>query len=111
MISKLSSASPTGSNFAWHVEHDFDFVCSAMRSRIVFAPRISGSTAGTLGGGGGGGSPIRCFMIHAPRITGEVVVPFDVTRMIAPCVSKPPYGLPAGSGAFRIREPVTGGNS
>ena len=89
----------------------FDFVCSASRSRMVFAPRMSGSTAGTLGGGGGGGWPMSRSMTQAPRTTGEVVVPFALTFKIAACVSRPPKGLPAGSATLRMAEPLSGGSS
>ena len=46
---------------------------------MVVAPRMSGSTAGTLAGGGGEGLPRMRDMIHAPRFTGDVVVPLAVT--------------------------------
>jgi len=47
-------------------------------------------------------------MIHAPRTTGEVVVPFAVTFKMAACVRSPPYGLSGGSGTLRSAEPVRG---
>ena len=73
------------------------------------APRMSGSTAGTLAGGGGGGSPMMRSMTQAPRTTGEVVVPLLVTLRIAAWVRRPPSGLPAGSETLRIAEPWSGG--
>jgi hypothetical protein len=77
---------------------------------MVVAPRVSGSTAGTLGGGGGGGWPSRRSMIQAPRITGDVVVPLAVIFRMLACVSRPPRGLSAGSFTGRIATPSTGGN-
>ncbi len=74
---------------------------------MVLAPRMSGSTAGTAAGGLGGGSPTMFFMIQAPRITGEVVVPLAVTFMIAPWVINPPWGLHSGNGALRSPDPST----
>jgi len=70
---------------------------------------MSGSTAGMLGGGGGGGLPINRSMTQAPRVTGEVVVPFAVTFRTAACVSRPPRTLPSGSGTRRTSTPFTGG--
>ena len=78
---------------------------------MLVAPRISGSTAGTFSGGGGGRSPSSRVITHAPRFTGEVEVPLAVTLRIAPCVSKPPRGEPAGRGTGRTAEPLTGGSS
>src|SRR5687768_11535363 len=48
-------------------------------SRIVVAPRISGSIPPVLGGSGGVGVPRIFSSTHTPRSTGEVVVPFAVT--------------------------------
>ena len=59
-------------------------------------------------GGFGGGCPIRRSMIHAPRTTGDVAVPFEVIFRIAAWVSRPPYGLLSGSCTLRIVEPVSG---
>ena len=42
--------------------------------------RLSGSIASTPEGGGGISNPMIRSMTHLPRITGEVVVPFAVTR-------------------------------
>ena len=74
---------------------------------MVVAPRVSGSTAGTLGGGGGGGWPRMRSMIHAPRSTGEVVVPLAVTLSTLACVIRPPRGLSAGSATRRSATPST----
>ena len=49
---------------------------------------------------------------HAPRTTGEVVVPFAVTFSTAACVSTPPRtdpGPASGSGTVRIATPSTPG--
>ena len=75
---------------------------------MLVAPRISGSTAGTVSGGGGGGSPSSRAITQAPRFTGEVEVPLAVTFKMAPCVSRPPRGEPAGRGTSRTAEPLTG---
>ena len=64
--------------------------CLASCSRIVVAPRTSGSTAGTLDGGGSGGRPSSRSITNAPRGTGEVVVPLAVIFRIDACVIKPP---------------------
>ena len=48
--------------------------CLSSCWRMVTAPRMSGSTAGTFGGGGAGGVPRMRSSTHAPRTTGEVVV-------------------------------------
>ena len=44
-------------------------------------------------------------MIQAPRSTGDVEVPLAVTFKIAPCVSRPPSGLPFGTATRRIAAP------
>src|SRR5438874_7469520 len=54
MTSKVSRAKPAGSILAWHALHVSSERCLSSCWRIVTAPRISGSMAGTLGGGGGG---------------------------------------------------------
>ena len=51
---------------------------------------------------------MRRLITHAPRFTGEVVVPLLVTFNTAPWVSRPPYGLPAGLGTARRADPATG---
>jgi hypothetical protein len=79
MTSKLSRAKPGGSIFTWHDAQLSWVRCLSSCWRIVAAPRMSGSTAGTLFGGGGGGWPKMRSIIQAPRTTGEVVVPFAVT--------------------------------
>ena len=101
--------SPRGSILAWQAAQVCSVRCLSSCSRMVVAPRVSGSTAGTLGGGGGGGWPRMRSMIHAPRRTGEVVVPLAVTLSTLACVSRPPRGLSAGSGTRRSATPSTGG--
>ncbi len=54
---------------------------------MVVAPRVSGSMAGTLLGGGGIALPKMRSLIHAPRTTGDVVVPLAVTLSTLACVS------------------------
>ena len=53
---------------------------------MVVAPRMSGSTAGTLAAAAAAALPRMRSMIHAPRSTGEVVVPFAVTFSTLACV-------------------------
>ena len=79
MGSKHSRAKPGGSILLWQTAHDAICRCLASCSRIVVVPRMSGSTAGTLGGGGGLGRPMMFLSTQLPRITGEVVVPLAVT--------------------------------
>ena len=62
-----------------------------------------------MGGGGGGFWPRMRSMIHAPRRTGDVVVPFAVTLSTAACVRNPPRGLSLGNGVRRKATPCTGG--
>ena len=69
--------------------------------RIVTAPRMSGSTASTVGGGGGVSSPRMRSVIQWPRSTGEVVVPLAVTFRTLACVITPPRRLSAGSFTLR----------
>jgi len=64
---------------------------------------------GTPGGGGGGFCPRMRSMIHAPRSTGDVVVPLAVTLSTAACVMSPPRGLSAGNGIRRKATPGTDG--
>ena len=45
---------------------------------------------GTFGGGGLGGRPTMFRSTHAPRTTGEVLVPLAVTFSTLACVSTPP---------------------
>ena len=111
MTSKFSKAKPTGSNLAWQAAQVFDAVCLASNARMVVAPRMSGSTAGTLFGGGGGGWPSSFSMIQTPRSTGEVVVPFAVCFISAAWVMSPPYGLPFGKATRCMAEPLTRGRS
>ena len=76
---------------------------------MVTAPRMSGSTAGTLGGGGGVSMPRMRSMIQSPRSTGEVVVPLAVTLSTLACVIRPPRALSGGSVTRRIAAPCTPG--
>ena len=92
---------------AWQEAHSAAFRCWSSCSRIVTAPRRSGSTAGTSDGGGGAGLPRRRSSTHAPRVTGDVVVPFAVTFRTAAWVRNPPRGLPGGSCTRRIFGPLT----
>jgi len=71
--------------------------------RIVVAPRVSGSSAGTLGGGGCGGFPNSRVIIQTPRLTGEVVVPFAVTFKTLAWVSNPPRLLAGGNFTGRAK--------
>ena len=73
------------------------------------APATSGSMAGTSGGGGSGGRPTIFRCTHAPRFTGEVVVPLAVTFSTLACVRMPPRWQPAGSGTRRTAAPATPG--
>src|SRR2546430_14265040 len=57
ITSKFSSANPAGSIFAWQAAQLCRVRCLSSCWRIVTAPRMSGSMAGTLGGGGGGFLP------------------------------------------------------
>ena len=101
MTSKLSRAKPGGSILAWQAAHDARCRCLASCSRIVVAPRMSGSTASTSGGGLGGGVPRMRSSTHAPRRTGEVVVPLAVTFSTLAIVSTPPRWLSGGSSTLR----------
>ena len=76
---------------------------------MVTAPRMSGSTAFTVGGGGRVSMPRIRSVIQWPRITGEVVVPLAVTLSTLACVIRPPRGLSGGSVDLRIATPVTPG--
>src|SRR5438270_188495 len=51
MTSNDSSAKPGGSIFAWHEAQAATERCLSSCSRMVFAPRTSGSIAGMVGGG------------------------------------------------------------
>src|SRR5204863_9899902 len=99
-----------GSILAWQALHVSSERCLSSCWRIVTAPRISGSIAGTLGGGGGGFWPRMRSIIHAPRNTGEVVVPLAVTFSTAAWVINPPRTLSFGSDTLRKATPSTGGN-
>src|SRR2546429_3131981 len=79
MTSKLSRANPGGSILTWQVAHSASCRCLASCSRIVVAPRMSGSTASTSTVGLGGGVPRMRSSTHAPRRIGDVVVPLAVT--------------------------------
>ena len=103
----MSDKAAARARIAWQAAQDLTSRCLASWSRMVVAPRVSGSTAGTLGGGGGGGSPRMRSMIHAPRITGEVVVPLAVTFSTVAWVSSPPRTLSAGSFTGRSSTPST----
>ena len=48
MTSKLSSAKPGGSIFAWQAAQVSLSLCLAKSSRMVLAPRVSGSTPRAL---------------------------------------------------------------
>ena len=109
MTSKLSRAKPAGSILAWQALQVSCVRCLASCSRIVMAPRISGSIAGTLAGGGGGGLPKSRVVIQAPRLTGEVVVPFAVTFNVLACVRKPPRTESFGKFTGRTATPSTFG--
>ena len=101
MTSKLSRAKPGGSILAWQRRTTPICRCLASCSRIVVAPRMSGSTAGTPAGGFGGGVPRMRSSTHAPRRTGEVVVPLAVTFSTLAIVSTPPRWLSGGSVTLR----------
>ena len=90
MGSKLSRAKPGGSIFLWQLAQLSTLRCFASCSRMVVAPRMSGSMASTSGGGFGGGVPRMRSSTQEPRMMGEVVVPFAVTFKMLPIVSKPP---------------------
>jgi len=45
---------------------------------------------------------------HAPRRTGDVVVPFAVTLSTPAIVISPPRGEPAGNATRRSADPSTG---
>lgn len=81
--------------------------CLANCSRIVLAPRMSGSIAGTLSGGEGGVVPRMRSRTHAPRNTGEVVVPLAVTLSTPAIVNTPPRWLPGGRVVLRNVQPST----
>ncbi len=51
--------------------------------------------------------PSTFFKTHAPRKTGEVVVPLAVTFRMLACVRRPPRGLSGGSGTLRNSSPLT----
>ena len=70
---------------------------------------MSGSIAGTSSGGGGGGVPRMRSRTHAPRSTGEVVVPLAVTFSTLAIVNTPPRWLPGGSVIFWNSQPSTPG--
>ena len=53
--------------------------------------------------------PAICFITHAPRFTGEVVVPLAVTLKTLACVRNPPRWLSGGNGTLRNAEPDTPG--
>src|SRR5262245_1028130 len=97
MTSKLSSAKPGGSIWAWHDAQLSIVRWLASCSRIVVAPRMSGSRAGTLAGGLGGGVPRIRSSTQAPRVIGDVVVPFAVTFITLAIVITPPRWLSGGS--------------
>ena len=48
-------------------------------------------------------------MIHLPRSTGDVVVPFAVIFSTLACVKKPPRGLSGVSFTRRMATPFTSG--
>ena len=60
-------------------------------------------------GGGGISKPTIRSMIHLPRSTGEVVVPFAVTFSTLAWVIRPPRTLCAGSATRRMATPSTPG--
>src|SRR5579859_4347538 len=109
ITSNASRAKPGGSIFEWQEPQPGKERCFSSCSRMVTAPRTSGSTAGTLGGGGSGGWPRRRAMTKAPRGTGEVVVPFAVILRMAPWVRKGPRGQSGGRETRRMEVPFTPG--
>lgn len=62
----------------WQLAHEACERCLTNISRMVLAPRMSGSMAGTLSGGGGIGWPSSRSETHTPRTTGEVFEPLAV---------------------------------
>src|SRR5262249_41364985 len=103
------SAKPAGSILAWQLAHVAIWRCLASCSRIVVAPRMSGSTAGTPDGGGGGGVPRRRASTQGPGVTGEVLVPLAVTFSTLAMVITPPRWLSGGNFTFRKAGPSTPG--
>ncbi len=83
--------------------------CFSNWARIVVAPRVSGSTAGTPGGGGGSGLPMIRSMIQAPRRTGDVADPLAVTLSTLASVSYTPRGESSGRVLRQSAEPPTAG--
>jgi len=71
---------------------------------------VAAVAAGTLAGGGGGFWPRIRSITHAPRSTGDVVVPLAVTLSTAACVISPPRGLSLVNGVRRRATPCTGGS-
>ena len=57
---------------------------------VDFAPRTSGSMAGTLSGGGEGGVPRMFSRIQTPRMTGEVSTPLAETVSTLAWPKRPP---------------------
>ncbi len=84
--------------------------CLSSCWRMVTAPRISGSMAGTPAGWAVWKPRIRS-MIQTPRITGEVVVPFAVTLRMLACVMIPPRTESFGSVHLAHRDSADAGDA
>ena len=93
----------------WQAAHEASLACFANCSRIVVAPRVSGSIAFTLPGGGGMVAPSNRSMKNTPRGTGDVVVPLAVTLSTLACVMSPPRSECGGSDTRRSSQPSTPG--
>ena len=106
---KLSREKPGGSMSRWQRAQLSTFRCAANSSRIVVAPRVSGSMDPTPGGGLDGGVPSRRLRTKLPRGTGEVFVPLAVTLSTLAWVRMPPRGLPSGSRTFWNSSPSMSG--
>src|SRR5688572_21624112 len=79
-----------GSIELWHAEQLGSFLCCSSRSRNDIAPAFfDSSSTGTSGGGGGGAAPSKFSSTHFPRTGGDVLVGYEETVRIAPCVKSP----------------------